>query len=437
MLRTGRRQILLAVAIGAVVGLLGIRPARAAEQAAPETAAAPEREEQVVAASEAAIEQHRKADARVRIVDAAGRPVADAQVTVEQIGHDFLFGCNIYGFDRLPTEAQNAAYKRRFEELFNYATVGFYWRGYEPQRGKPDYAYTDRVVDWCRQRGIRLKGHPLLWGDKAGVPPWSQGQPAPELQRQRVEEIIARYHGRIGSWEVVNEPSHLKEPKIDEPYRWARRADPHACLIVNDYQVLADGCPRFLQLLNAAQAAGVPFDGIGIQAHEPRTMRFPLDRVREILDHYASLGKGLHITEFTPCSGGLPITGSHRQGVWDEAAQADYAAKFYRVCFAHPAVRAITWWDLCDQGSWLPGGGMLRADLSPKPVYEELQRLIHQQWHTRLAAVTDAAGRLAFRGFLGKYRLEIQTPAGKIERELELSKDLPQEITITLPAPAT
>ena len=82
----------------------------------------------------------------------------------------------------------------------------------------------------------------------------------------------------------------------------------------------------------------MPFDGIGIQAHEPRDMRFPLDRVQEVLDQYAALGKELHITEFTPTSGGWKITGSHRKGVWDEAAQADYAVKFYRVCFANPAV---------------------------------------------------------------------------------------------------
>ena len=50
------------------------------------------------------------------------------------------------------------------------------------------------------------------------------------------------------------------------------------------------------------------------------TMRFPLDRVQEILDQYDTLGKGLHITEFTPTSAGQKITGSPREGVWDEAA---------------------------------------------------------------------------------------------------------------------
>ncbi len=395
--------------------------------------AAEKREREIVAATEASIEKHRKADTKIRVVDAEGKPVIGVKIAIEQTSHEFLFGCNIYMFDRYRNEAQNTAYKRRFAALFNYATVGFYWRWYESQRGKPQYEYTDKVVEWCRQRGILLKGHPLLWGNRSGVPPWSQGQPSPEIQRQRVVDIMRRYQRRIEFWEVVNEPSHLAKPKIDQPYRWARQADPGAYLIINDYHVLADGCPGFLKLLIAAEQTGVPFDGIGIQAHEPRTMRFPLDQVHEILDRYASLGKELHITEFTPASSGQKITGSHREDIWDEAAQADYAVKFYRVCFAHPSMRAITWWDLCDQGSWLPGGGMLRADMSPKPVYEQLKRLIHEEWKTRVTETTDMDGRLSFRGFFGKYRVVIELPGGKVERQFQLSKGGPKDIVVTLP----
>ena len=163
-------------------------------------------------------------------------------------------------------------------------------------------------------------------------------------------------------------------------------------------------------------------------------MRFPLDRVQEILDQYASLGKELHITEFTPTTSGLEITGSHLDGVWDEAAQADYAVKFYRVCFAHPAMRAITWWDLCDDGAWLKGGGMLRADMSPKPVYEQLQQLIHEEWRTRVSTTTDAKGEFSFRGFCGEYKMVIETPGGKLERQFQLRKGGPPEIVVRLAA---
>ena len=390
------------------------------------------REQEVLRRCHEQIEKNRKSDATVRVVDASGRPVAGVLIQVEQTRHEFLFGCNIYRFDRYRDAAKNAAYKRGFEELFNYATTGFYWRWYEPQRGKPRYDYTDKVVAWCTQRRIRLKGHPLLWGCRSGVPPWSNGQPPAEVQRQRVLDIMRRYQGKIEFWEVVNEASHIRRPKIDQPYRWARQADPDARLIVNDYHVMADGCPPFFALLKKAIEDGVPFDGIGIQAHEPRTMRFPLDRVGRILDRYATLGKELHVTEFTPASNGKPITGSHLDGVWDEAAQADYAVKFYRVCFAHPVVRAITWWDLCDDGSWLPGGGMLRADMTPKPVYRALKRLIHTDWKTRTSGKTDDAGRFTFRGFRGAYRILVDHRGRRIEKRLQLKKEGPNRLTIAL-----
>lgn len=369
---------------------------------------AAEMEERTVAEAREAIERIRKSDATIRIVDSRGSPIPNASVTVRQTAHDFLFGCNIYGFDMLDTPRDNELYRRRFEELFNYATLGFYWRSYEPEPGKPLYEYTDKVIAWCADRGIRLKGHPLLWDHEAAKPVWAGGQPGADVQEKRVREIVSRYKGRIEFWEVVNEPAHLDGVKIDAPYRWAHEADPAAHLIVNDYDVMANGYPPLYELLEKAVRDGVPFDGIGIQAHEPRTMRFPLDRAKEYLDRYATFGKALHITEFTPTSAGERITGSHIRGVWDEAAQADYAVKFYTVCFAHPAVAAITWWDLCDARSWLRGGGLLRRDLSPKPAYTALQLLIHKDWKTTAEGKTDERGMFRFRGFHGRYAVAVE-----------------------------
>ena len=235
---------------------------------------------------------------------------------------------------------------------------------------------------------------------------------------------MTRYAGKIEFWEVVNEPAHLSGLEIDEPYRFARQVDPKACLIVNDYEVMADGYPPFFNLLEKALSRGVPFDAIGIQAHEPRTMRFPLEQVWKTLDYYATLGKPIHITEFTPPSGGQEITGSHIVGKWDESAQADYAVKFYTVCFAHPAVAAITWWDLSDAGSWLEGGGLLRKDMSPKPAYLELKKLIREQWMTRCEGKTDKKGEFTFRGFCGEYIARIKRNGKVVEEPFHIG---PQE----------
>lgn len=380
------------------------------------------REEDILAKAAEAIEKNRKSDATVRVTDKDGRPAAGAGLVVELVRHDFLFGCNIYKFDRFAAPCENELYKERFRECFNYATTDFYWIGYERERGKPNYAYTDKVVDWCVQNRIRLKGHPLLWAHEAGIPPWSREQPSRELQKHRVVDIMARYAGRIEFWEVVNEPAHLNGLEIDEPYRWAREANPKEYLIVNDYHVMADGFPPFFGLLQKAVSNNVPFDGIGIQAHEPRTMRFPLEQVWRTLDQYAALGKELHITEFTPTSGGQEITGSHVTGKWDESAQADYAVKFYTVCFAHPAVAAITWWDLCEAGAWLKGGGLLHKDLSPKPGYLALRKLIREQWSTKAAGTTGKDGAFSFRGFHGEYVARITRNGKTVEQPFRLGR---------------
>jgi len=389
------------------------------------------REEAALKTAAEGVDKHRRADATVRVV-AAGKNIADAVVRADLVRHEFLFGCNIYMFDRFRLPEQNAIYKKRFRDVFNYATVGFYWQGYEPERGKPNYPYTDAVVAWCREQGIRMKGHPLLWAHEAGIPKWSNGQPAPDVRKARVQEIVKRFSGTIEFWEVVNEPSHLPSLKIDDPYRWAREADAKATLIVNDYSVMADGQPGFFEMLRKAKADGVPYDGIGIQAHEPRAMRFPLEQVQRVLDRYATLGVGLHITEFTPCSAGQPITGSHRKAVWNEAAQAEYVERFYRVCFGHPAVVAATWWDLSDQGAWLEGGGLLRKDLSPKPAYDALWRLIQREWRTKVEGRTDGTGALVFRGVRGTYRVQVEFGGRKKEAEFVLAKDGPNEWTVRL-----
>jgi hypothetical protein len=120
-------------------------------------------------------------------------------------------------------------------------------------------------------------------------------------------------------------------------------------------------------------------------------------------------------------------------GFNDEAAQAEYAVNFHRVCFAHPAMRAITWWDLGDQGSFIPGGGMLREDLSPKPVYEQLKRLIHEEWKTRASGTTDGAGRFSFRGFLGTYKVVTAIQGKTIEKQFHLEKGTANEMTVSLP----
>jgi hypothetical protein len=75
------------------------------------------------------------------------------------------------------------------------------------------------------------------------------------------------------------------------------------------------------------------------------------------------------------------------------------------VLFSHPAVEAVTWWDFSDNRAWMGApAGLVRKDMSPKPAYERLMKLVKGKWWTAPQQLTtDSAGRVAFRGHLGTY----------------------------------
>ena len=51
----------------------------------------------------------------------------------------------------------------RWLDLFNAATLPFYWGRFEPQRGHPDTERLRKAAAWFVERGCRVKGHPLCW----------------------------------------------------------------------------------------------------------------------------------------------------------------------------------------------------------------------------------------------------------------------------------
>jgi endo-1,4-beta-xylanase len=377
------------------------------------------REAAMAAAADAGIRENRMDSSVITVLDANGNPVEGAVVSVEQVSHDFLFGASLAGWEQFGNAEDNAAYLERFNALFNYATVPFYWALTEPVEGSPDYARTDAMVNWCVSRGIEVKGHAVLWGEL--LPDWTNGAIPPESKQQaRVESVLGRYLGLVDKWEVLNEPVNAPGFSLPLAHDWARNLDPDAFLLVNEYGQFYNGLPDFHALIENAQAEGTPVDAVGIQAHAPIDTAFPLAEMQGWLDWYGELGHEIHITEFTPGSNGNPVLASPWRGVWDEAAQADYAEDFYRICFSHPDVKAISWWDFCDVGAWVPGGGMLRSDLSPKPVYERLNRLINEEWKTASQGESQIGGAFYFTGYHGTYRVRISYAGEAAETEIQL-----------------
>jgi endo-1,4-beta-xylanase len=393
-------------------------------------------EEEILAQCKARILKHRMGDGKITVRSAKGKRIKNASVKIEQLSHDFLFGSTLALFGRCSDSHLEIQYCERFAALLNLTTLGFYWASYEPERGKPNYVYTDKVVEWAGARGIHCKGHPLVWDYSGSSPNWlpEDLKEVERLSKARVREIVSRYKGRIDIWDVVNEATHLYEIKdksrmdemaismgqsayVAEHLKSARTANPAATLLVNDYKI----DPAYYLLLDSLREnKKLLFNTVGIQSHMHRGI-WPLQKVWSTCDIYAKLGLPIHFTETTVLSGKRIDKENYRPSTPEgEAAQADYVKKFYTALFAHPSVQAVTWWDFSDYGAWRKApSGLLRADMSPKPVYDKLMSLIKGEWWTKTEGHTNWLGHFATRAFYGTHRITAKLPNG-----MELSNEV-------------
>ena len=404
----------------------------------------------------ARIAQHRMADLHIEVRDAAGHPVPNASVRIEQQRHAFLFGANMFELKPDDASPPQRAYQAQFVALLNYATLPFYWGSFEHQRGQPQIERLEKMARWCQAHGVACKGHPLVWHE--GWPAWAPGDAdaAIPLLRARVLDLIPRYRETIRYWDVLNEANsgmhHLKTGegqwiKRDGPAAvvatalgWAREANRQsgATLLYNDYNTGAEN----EALLRGLRDRNALPDAIGLQSHM-HGGTWPLPQAWDVVERFAAFGRPIHFTEMTIVSGPEPKHAPEKKWVpnWvstpaGEAAQARYVAELYTVLFSHPAVQAITCWDFSDRDAWKGApAGLVRKDMTPKPVYEALSKLIHEQWWTRASVTADAQGAAQVRVFRGTHTLTARDAAGhSVTRSVELPLECAEK-TVTLQLP--
>lgn len=447
------------------------------------------------------IEQHRRADAVLKLNLPAG-----TVVEVEQVSHEFIFGANIFNFNQLGEPELNRKYKELYGSLFNSASIAFYWKKFEPEPGKLRFAAgpqdteefwntvadpksqphwrrpaTDPVVEFCESQGIRLHGHPMIWGNRrwhhpewmfeqfcppeekakiqqqvqAGLDKVSPGELAAlapvytqamrELFQQRIVELAEHYQGRIDSWDVVNESSVDFQGDSqtgdavcksayglmpgDYVYHAFKTADarlPAPVLRnINDYANNANYANQAKDLL----AKGCRIDVLGSQMHlfQPQqcldiAAGKPIESpeiVWKRMETLARAGLPIHISEIT-----ITAPGDDARG---REIQATVARNLYRLWFSIQPIMGITWWNVVDDCG-APGepttSGLFTRDMQPKLSYHALDKLINHEWKTRLTLAADATGQIAFRGFKGRYRIRWKDPAGAAQsKEFKLTKD--------------
>ncbi len=382
------------------------------------------------------IRQNRTADATVT-VSAGGAPLANRQVVVAQTNHKFLFGSTGFDFIPLANGEVQGAEKDEMEllvgewlALFNFATLPFYWGRFEPERGKPDTKRTLAAARWFADRGVALKGHPLCW--HTVQPDWLlplSNEEILEAQKARTRREVTDFRGVVDTWDAINEAvimpvfengdngitricrANGRIATVRLAFETAREANPRAFLLLNDF----DMSTAFECLIEGVLEAGIKIDAIGLQSHMHQGY-WGEEKTLKIVDRFARYGLPIHFTETTIVSGHLmppeiEDLNDYQIPDWPttpegEARQADEIVRHYKTLLSHPAVEAMTYWDLTDR-AWLGApAGMVRRDFSPKPSYDAIHALIKGEWWLAPTTMaTDAEGRFRFSGFLGDYEV--------------------------------
>nr|AHF23854.1 family 10 endo-beta-1,4-xylanase [uncultured bacterium Contig15] len=400
--------------------------------------------------------KHREADAKLQILNPDGSPAAGRTVRVDQVSHQFLFGCGAFDsvdLMRVEDDSRREFLRERMDkwlQLFNYGTLPFYWGRYEPVEGQTVYPETMAAAKWLREKGVRVKGHPLCWHTSCA--PWLMQYSNEEILRRQLERIhrdVSAFKGVIGLWDVINEVVIMpvfdkydnaitrickeqgRVPLVKQVFAAAKETDPDAVLLINDFNT----SKAYEHLIEDLLEADVPISAIGIQSHQHQGY-WGLEKLYDVLERYSRFGLPIHFTENTLISGEIMPAHIVDLNDWQvdewpstpegEDRQAREISEMYTVLFSHPLVEAITTWDFND-GCWLKApSGFVRQDNSEKPSYHALSGLIHGAWETHDTLTADADGYISFTGFKGGYSL--RTDIGNAS--FTLNKDLCQQLTL-------
>ncbi|HEY5071832.1 MAG TPA: endo-1,4-beta-xylanase [Caulobacteraceae bacterium] len=237
--------------------------------------------------------------------------------------------------------------------------------------GSLRFTAPDAIADFAAHRGLRLFGHTLVWHAQRpaaflGLDP--NRATFHQAFANYIAQVVGRYRGRCVGWDVVNEAvaedgngwrDSLWSERLGAfehirlAFELARRADPDAVLLLNDYNLESIPAKRatFMRLAEALLNAGAPLGGLGSQTHVNTDLAD--GAITTTVRDLARLGLPIHISEMDVSSArmrGLTIPGLD-QGSRRDALYAEAAGALMELPSAQRF--AMTVWGLRDRDSWL------------------------------------------------------------------------------------
>jgi GH35 family endo-1,4-beta-xylanase len=356
------------------------------------------------------------------------------KVHVEQVSHEFWFGCAIPNsfVDGSMPEKDKKQFEEKFLANFNSAVTenAVKWGTMERRKGEVDYSVIDGILNWTEANNIPLRGHNLFWGIPQFIQPWIKELSDEELERtikNRAETVTARYKGRFAEYDLNNEMVHgnyyedrLGADITKKMAEWSQIGDPEIKLFLNDYDILTGKkLPEYMAEIRRFLKQGVPIAGIGVQGHL-HAETFDRIQLKNALDSLAQFNLPIRVTEFNIPGQGSKYYEDRKLKLTDEeeVLKATELVDYYRICFAYPAVEGIIMWGFWEGANWIPVSSLYKRDWSPTPAAEAYKNLIFKEWWTIEESKINRKGELSVPAFFGKYKVTVNG----ITKEIDLTK---------------
>jgi len=387
-------------------------------------------------AANARIEQIRKANYEVRVLDAGGMPVKDATVRVKLKRHAFPFGVAFesrFMFQAFTGNILNQTYIDKITDLFNSGSTGNDLK-WGPWVGEWGNSYGKPVaipaLTHFKNKGFLLRGHVLVWPSFRNLPnlmqtPLTNTDPGvPKMITDHIDAEVGEAKQYVQDWDVLNEPydnhdvmDRYGDAVMVDWFKHARAAHPEADLYINEYGIISGGGTNSVKqqfyedkvryLLNN----GAPVTGMGFQGHFDGAPT-GITKALSVIDRYATAFPNMKfkITEFDVVTD-------------DEALQADYTRDFLTACFSHPRINGFQFWGIWENDHWRKSAALYKADWTEKPNGTAYRTLVKQTWHTDQTRTSADDGRVAGRGFKGLYDVEVSVGGKTYTSTLTIDDD--------------
>ena len=352
----------------------------------------------------------RMADYSVQVTAADGKPLANTTVTVVLHRHAFGFGTCVTR-NMLTIEGSDG--DRYRDIVIRTCSRVVFENDLKPGSFPQDEAgraQLEKSFAWLKANDISIRGHYLI---QEAVDPWSRSRLGdPEKLRnthmESIRERIAFVGDRVTEWDAVNHPvawpgaellgkkgGPLATLSMDVFHEARRLTGLPIC--INEDQLFRPGTQqeKTYELLAKLKRDGVRVDGLGNQAHFNSSYLPSPEELLRVTDRFTAVAPKQVITEYDISTNG------------DDRLAADYLRDCLIACFSHPAYDGFLLWGFWEGRHWIPDAALWKKDWTIKAAGKTWQEWVGKRWQTRKVLITDANGKITWRGFKGSYRLEV------------------------------